>query len=102
MFGISWTELLVILLVAVVVIPADRWPDVARFLARAVKFIRNIIWRLADASEQLKDKIDLEQPIDELIHTTTEDILADFATPLKRINKKKTKNIKTRGTKCKK
>ncbi len=84
MFGISWAELFVILLVAVVVIPARLWPDVARFLARLIKFVRNIIWRITDASEQIKNQIELDAPIDDLIHTTTDEILADFATPLRK------------------
>lgn len=79
MFGISWAEFLVIFLVAVVVLPTRLWPDVARFLARAVNFIRAFMWRIADTSEQIKNQIDLQKPIDELIHTTTRDILNDFS-----------------------
>lgn len=101
MFGISWSELFVILLVAVIVIPARMWPDVARFLARAVKFVRNIMWRITDASEQIKNQIDLEQPIDELIHTTTNDVLAEFSTPLRKTRRTRTTG-KTQGKKCKK
>lgn len=75
MFGISWSEFLVIFLVAVVVIPARHWPDVARFLARAVNFVRAALWRITDASEKIKEQIDLERPIEEIIRTTTDDIL---------------------------
>ncbi|MCM1223797.1 MAG: hypothetical protein NC548_56035 [Lachnospiraceae bacterium] len=99
MFGISWAELFVILLVAVVVIPARLWPDVARFLARLVKFVRNIIWRIADASEQIKNQIEREVPIDDLIHTTTDDILADFATPLRKARVRRATK-KTGAKKC--
>ena len=42
MFGISWGEFFVIVLVGVIVVPARMWPDVARFLARAVNFVRGI------------------------------------------------------------
>lgn len=84
MFGISWTEFLVVLLVAVLVIPARHWPDVAKFLARAVKFIRKIIWKITDATEKIKDQIEREAPIDDLIKTTTDDILADFSRPIKK------------------
>ena len=52
MFGISWAEFLVILLVGILVIPARMWPDVAKFLARLVGFIRNIVWKISDASEK--------------------------------------------------
>lgn len=90
MFGISWAELFVILLVAVVVIPARLWPDVARFLARLIKFVRSIIWRITDASEQIKNQIERDIPIDDLIHTTTDDILADFATPLRKARARRT------------
>lgn len=94
MFGISWAEFLVILLVGVVVIPARMWPDVAKFLARVVTFVRKLVWKISDASEQIKNQIDLEKPIDDLIRTTTDDVLANFSTPLKKIKKKKTKEIK--------
>ena len=63
---------MVILLVAVLVIPARLWPDVARSLARAITFVRKILWRITDAGEQIKQQIDLEKPIDDLIRTTTE------------------------------
>ncbi|MBQ4070243.1 MAG: hypothetical protein IJD52_02620 [Alphaproteobacteria bacterium] len=80
MFGISWTEFLVILIVAILVLPARMWPDVARFLAQVVKFVRRLIWKITDASENIRNQIDLEQPIDEIIHATTDDVLAEFST----------------------
>ena len=94
MFGISWAEFFVILLVGVLVIPARMWPDVARALARAVSFIRQFIWKISDASERIKQQIDLEKPIDDLIKTTTDEVLADFSTPIKKLkgNEKKLKN----------
>ena len=84
MFGISWAEFLVVLLVAVLVIPARLWPDVARFLARVVKFIRALVWKVTDASEKIKEQIERESPIDDLIKSTTDDILADFSKPIKK------------------
>ena len=86
MFGISWAEFSIIMLVAVLVIPARLWPDVARFLAQVVKFVRGVVWKITDASEKIKEQIDLEQPIDELIKTTTDDILAEIS-----VKKPKTK-----------
>jgi len=96
MFGISWAEFLIVLLVAVIVIPARMWPDVARFLARAIKFVRGVIWKITDASEKIKEQIDLEKPIDDLIKTTTDDILADFSEV-----RKKPKNVAKTGAKKK-
>lgn len=95
MFGISLAEFFVIVVVAVLVIPSNRWPDVARFVARVIKFIRGIIWKVSDAAEKIKTQIDLEKPIDDLIRTTTDDILADFSESRKHrtktiANKKKT------------
>lgn len=89
MFGISWAEFLVIILVAIIVVPVKYWPDVARFLARVVTYIRKLIWKITDASEQIKDQIDLEKPIDDIIHTTTKDILDDFSSPIKNTRKRK-------------
>ena len=96
MFGISWAEFLIVLLVAVIVIPARMWPDVARFLARAIKFVRGVVWKITDASEKIKEQIDLEKPIDDLIKTTTDDILADFS-----VVRKKPKKIAKTGVKKK-
>lgn len=89
MFGISWAEFLIILLVAVVVIPARMWPDVARFLARTVRFVRGLVWRITDVGETLKEQIELERPIDDIIRTTTDDILDGIS--VKRTPQKKTK-----------
>ena len=74
MLGISWTEFLVILLVAICVVPAKYWPNVARFLARSVKYIRNIIWKVNDFSEEMQQRIDLEKPIDDLISNATQNV----------------------------
>ena len=81
MFGISGPEFLIIILVAVLVIPSRMWPDVARVIARVVRMVRDLIWRVTDVSEKIKTQIELEQPIDDLIKTTTDDILAEFSKP---------------------
>lgn len=88
MFGISWAEFIVILLVAILVVPARYWPDVARAIARLVKFIRGIIWKITDASEKIKNQIELEQPIDEIVNTTTRDMLDTISVKRKSRRKK--------------
>ena len=87
MFGISWAEFFVIILVAVLVVPARLWPDVARFLARMVKFIRSLIWKITDASENIKQQIELEQPVDEMLKKTTDEILDTFSTVISKQKK---------------
>ena len=67
MFGISWTEFLVILLVAICVVPVKNWTEVIRFFARVVKYIREIVWKISDFSEDVQKRIELEKPIDDLI-----------------------------------
>ena len=86
MFGISWTEFLVIILVAICVVPVKDWPNVARFLGRIFKWIRNLIWKITDVSEQIQQRIDLEKPIDDLIENATNDM---FGKPIKATTKKK-------------
>jgi Sec-independent protein translocase protein TatA len=88
MFGISIYEFLLILLVAVLVIPARHWPDIAKFLAQCVKFIRNLIWKITDATENIKERIDRELPIDKIVRQTTDDMLGNFSVPLKRKKRK--------------
>jgi len=89
MFGISWAEFIVILLVAVLVVPARYWPDVARALAKVVKFIRTIVWKITDASEKVKEQIELEQPITDIVNTTTKDLLDTIS-----VKRRKRKTIK--------
>ncbi len=64
------------------------WPDVARFLAKTVTFIRKLIWKITDASEQIKQQIDLEKPIEDLISTTTAEMLDGISEPLKKAKKR--------------
>lgn len=81
MFGISWAEFLVIILVAILVIPSQYWPDVARALARLVKFFRSLIWKITDASEKIKEQIELEKPLDDIMKKTTKEVLDTFSEP---------------------
>ena len=85
MFGISWGEFFVIVLVGVIVVPARMWPDVARFLTRAVNFVRGILWKITDASENIKQQIELEKPIDDLIQSTTNDVLDTISNAKKKL-----------------
>lgn len=97
MFGISWAELFVIILVGVLVIPARMWPDVARFLARTVNAVRRIVWKITDVSEDVRRHIDLEKPIDDLIQTTTDDVLNSFSEVV--VSKKKNQKTVRKGRK---
>ena len=93
MFGISWGEFLVILLIGVIVIPARLWPDVAVFMGRVVRTVRELIWRVADASENIKRQIELERPIDEMMTDVTDNVLDAFSELRpKAANKKKSKS----------
>ena len=92
MLGISWTEFLVIVLVAICVVPAKNWPDVARFFGRVFKWIRQIVWKITDVSEQIQQRIDLEKPIDDLLENASNDMLYDIQEKIrkkKKLNKKK-------------
>ena len=77
MFGLSWTEFLVILLVAICVVPVKNWPDVARFFARVFKYIRELVWRVSDFSEQIQQRLDLEKPIDDLIAKGKDEVFGE-------------------------
>lgn len=97
MFGISWAELFVIILVGVLVIPVRLWPDVARFLARVVNAVRRVMWKISDVSEDVKRQIELEKPIDDLIKNTTSDVLDSFSDVIQKQQKKPKTVRKGRG-----
>ena len=89
MLGISWTEFLVIILVAICVVPAKYWPDIAKFFAHVFKYVRNIVWKITDFSEKLQQRIDLEKPIDDLLENATNDIFGEqIKKSRKRVSKK--------------
>lgn len=71
------------------------WPDVARFMARVINAVRQIVWKLTDVSENLKQQIELEKPIDELIQNTTDDVLETISVKLPK-TKNKTKSVRTK------
>jgi Sec-independent protein translocase protein TatA len=89
MFGISWTEFLIIILVAICVVPAKYWPDVMRFFARIFKYIRKIIWKISDFTEEVQQRIDLEKPIDDLIENATKDVFGESIKKTKKRGRKK-------------
>lgn len=94
MFGISFAEFLVIAIVAMAVVPTKNWPDIFKTLARLVKFIRELIWKLTDATESIKDRVERELPMDEIIQKTTDDVMGSFSSPKpkkKQIKKQKNK-----------
>lgn len=93
MFGISWTEFLVIVLVAICVVPVKNWPEVARFFGRVFRWVRNLVWKITDVSEQIQQRIDLEKPIDDLIENATNDMFSAVK-PIKKTRKVKTKKIR--------
>ncbi|MDR1207206.1 MAG: hypothetical protein LBK26_02220 [Rickettsiales bacterium] len=90
MLGISGAEFLIILIVAAAVIPARNWPDVARAIARAVKTVREIIWKITDATEEIKERIERDAPIDKLTQKTMDDVMSAFVSP-------KAKQTRTKG-----
>ena len=87
MFGISWTEFLVILLVAICVVPAKYWPEVARFFARVFKYIRNLVWQITDFTESVQQRIELEKPIDDLLENATKEVFVSRKTAKKKQTK---------------
>lgn len=96
MFGISGSEFLLIVLVATAVIPAKNWPVVFRAIAKLVNFIREMAWKITDASESVKDRIERELPIDQLARNTMDDVLEKFRTPITKTKKSvPTKKVKT-------
>ena len=95
MFGISFAEFLVIAVVAMAVVPTKNWPDVFRAIAKLVKFIRELIWKLTDATESIKDRVERELPMDEIIQRTTDDVVGSFSTP----KRKQVKSTKQKNTK---
>ncbi len=87
MFGISGAEFLVIILIATAVIPAKNWPVVFKALAKLINFIRHMAWKITDASEQVKDRIERELPIDKLSQETMDDVMHAFREPIKSVGK---------------
>ena len=50
-------------------------------------------------SENIKQQIDLEKPIDDLVRSTTNDVLNEFSSVLPKKKKAKSSNAKKRASK---
>lgn len=82
MLGISGSEFLVILLVAMIFIPAKQWPVVAKFFARCVSGIRRFINKISETTNQVAEQIELEKPIDEMVIKSTNEVLESFSSSI--------------------
>lgn len=92
MLGISGAEFLVILVIAIAVVPAKNWPDVARAFGRFARWTRNIIGRIQDGVDNIENEIAKDLPIDKLSRKTMDDMIETFSTPVKpRIRRKSKK-----------
>ena len=74
MFGISVYELFIIFLVFIIFVPVKNWADVIKFFAKIITYIKDLFNSLIDVGNSLKEKIELEKPIDDLLKTTKEEI----------------------------
>jgi Sec-independent protein translocase protein TatA len=83
MLGISGTEFLVILIVAIAVVPANRWPEVARWFGKLVRYVRNAVGKIQDGIDDLENEIAKDAPIDNLTRKTMDDMIETFATEIK-------------------
>lgn len=88
MFGISGLEFLVIVIVAIAVIPAKNWPGVARFIANTIRYFKNVISKIQDNVDELQNEITKDLPIDSLSQKTMDDMVATFASPVKKTTAK--------------
>lgn len=79
-------EFLVVIIIAIAVIPAKDWPTVAKWLARCVKWVRQLIWKITDATEQIKEQVERELPIDEIMKNAN--LTEAFSNPVKPVKKK--------------
>ncbi len=95
MFGISSVELLIILVVAMIVIPAKNWPDVFKFFAKLIRMIRGFVYQIQDKVSEWETEIDKHNPIDDLTKNTFNDMMDTFAEPVKK-PAKSLKIIKTK------
>ena len=71
---------------------------VAFVVYSVVKFVRGIIWKITDASENIKNQIELEKPIDEMVARSANEILDSFSDVLPQ-NKKSRKSSVQNGKK---
>lgn len=74
MFGISIYELFIIFFVFIIFIPVKNWADVIKFFAKITLVIKDIFNSLIQATDNLRERIEIEKPIDDLLQNTKEEI----------------------------
>ncbi|MDR2269036.1 MAG: hypothetical protein LBD94_02520 [Rickettsiales bacterium] len=88
MFGISGAEFLIVLIIAIAVVPAKNWPDVARMVGKFVRYVKNIIGKLQDGIDNFENEVAKDLPLDNLSQKTMDDMIETFSTPVKKRRKK--------------
>jgi Sec-independent protein translocase protein TatA len=91
MFNISGMEFLVIVVVAIAVVPAKNWPDVARAFGKLVGYIRRVSGKIQDGINELESELSKDLPVDGLSQKTMDDMIETFSTPAKSRTGKKCK-----------
>lgn len=66
MFGLSWAEIGVIGLLAVIVIKPDDWPAVIRMVQRGVKKIKELSSELTDTFQDIAKEADFTEITDDI------------------------------------
>ena len=82
MLGISGWEFFVVLLIAIAIVPAKNWPDVARAFARFVRWARALIGKVQDGIDDIENEIAKDLPINKLSQKTMDDMIETFSTPI--------------------
>ena len=78
MFGIGWTELMVIMVIALVVIGPSKLPDLAKALGKGLAEFKK-------ASQEIKDSFNLDEEIN-TIKSETIDTINDFKDSLENVD----------------
>ena len=78
MFGIGWTELIVIMVIALVVIGPNKLPDLARALGKGLAEFKK-------ASQEIKDSFNLDEEI-KTIKNDTIDSINEFKDSLEEVD----------------
>lgn len=88
MFGISGSEFLVILIVAIIIVPSSKWPDVAKSLGKLFRAVKELFGKIQDNIDDLENNIAKDMPIDKLSKKTMDDMIETFSSPVKKGRKK--------------
>ncbi len=83
MFGIGFSELFFIIILAIVILPAKSWPDVFRYMGKLYRKVSDLFGEIKSKISEAETELNKHDVIDDISKNTFDDVMNNFSEPVK-------------------